>query len=87
MNLKDMAIFAGVALVAYSMLVRRDTKAASTTEIQNTALPGQTGYGWRYFSDGTAIAPDGTYYLKGRLITSAVYDGVSVGANYSNLTM
>jgi len=32
------------------------------TEITNPALPGQTGYGWRYFSNGTAIGPDGKYY-------------------------
>ncbi len=28
-------------------------------------LPGQPGYGWQYFSDGTAIAPDGSYYSSG----------------------
>lgn len=33
-------------------------------------LPGQEGYGWRYFSDGTAIAPSGKYYYQG----SEVYD-------------
>lgn len=32
------------------------------TEITNPSLPGQTGYGWRYFSNGTAIGPDGKYY-------------------------
>lgn len=35
------------------------------TEISNTALPGQPGYGWTYFSDGTVIGPDGTYYYNG----------------------
>lgn len=85
MNMKDIVIFAGVALAAYWALNRRDVKAAFSTEIENNALPGQTGYGWRYFSDGTAISPDGTYYNKGRQVYSA-YDGVSVGANYPNLT-
>lgn len=83
--MKDILIFAGVAMAAYMLLMRRDAKAAWTSEIENKALPGQVGYGWRYFSDGTAISPDGTYYLKGRQITAS-YDGVSVGSNYTNLT-
>lgn len=36
----------------------------SITEIPNNAQPGQEGYGWRYFSDGTVIAPNGTYYYR-----------------------
>lgn len=31
-------------------------------EIPNPAQEGQTGYGWTYYSDGTAIAPDNKYY-------------------------
>jgi len=38
--------------------------------------PGDAGYGWKYFTDGTAINPDGTqYYQGGQLIWNA--------ANYS----
>lgn len=37
----------------------------NTTGIANTALPGQEGYGWQYYSDGTAIGPDGRYYYQG----------------------
>ena len=37
---------------------------ASITEIPNNAQPGQEGYGWRYFSDGTVISPTGTYYYR-----------------------
>lgn len=40
------------------------------TAINNTALPGQTGYGWQYFSDGTAISPSGQYYFNGQLVWS-----------------
>lgn len=87
MNMKDISIFLGVAFAAFYLLNRRGVKAAFTTEISNTALPGQTGYGWRYFSDGTAIDPNGNYYLKGAPIYTASYDGVSVGANYTNLTI
>lgn len=36
-----------------------------TTEIPNDDLPGQPGYGWTYYSDGTAIGPDGSYYFNG----------------------
>lgn len=40
------------------------------TEITNTALPGQPGWGWRYYTDGTAISPDGNYYLNDQLVYS-----------------
>lgn len=40
------------------------------TEINNTALPGQQGYGWSYYSDGTAISPTGDYYYNGQRVWS-----------------
>ena len=40
------------------------------TEIPNTTKPGETGYGWKYYSDGTAISPTGSYYYQGQ----SVYD-------------
>lgn len=40
----------------------------ATTEIPNSALPGQTGYGWTYYSDGTAIDPNGAYYSGGQAV-------------------
>lgn len=33
--------------------------------IQNQALPGQPGWGWTYYTDGTAIDPQGCYYKDG----------------------
>lgn len=39
-------------------------------EIPNAALPGAAGYGWKYYTDGTAISPDGKYYFQGE----EVYD-------------
>lgn len=39
-------------------------------EISNPAQPGQTGYGWRYFSDGTTISPNGEYYKDGQPVWS-----------------
>jgi hypothetical protein len=41
-----------------------DMGDAGTSEIANPAAPGEAGYGWRYFSDGTVIAPDGGYYAN-----------------------
>lgn len=51
--------------------------STGTTEIRNDDLPGQSGYGWRYYSDGTSIGPDGTYYQNGAAIWSAP-DSVAV---------
>lgn len=42
--------------------------APMASEIGNTALPGQPGWGWKYYSDGTAIDPAGNYYMNGQLI-------------------
>jgi hypothetical protein len=38
------------------------------TEITNTAGEGEAGYGWKYYSDGTAISPDGVYYYQGKKV-------------------
>jgi hypothetical protein len=39
-----------------------------TAEIANPSNPGQTGYGWKYYENGTAISPDGKYYKEGQLV-------------------
>jgi len=39
-------------------------------EIANPAQPGQEGYGWRYFSDGTAISPTGDYFFDNQEVWS-----------------
>ena len=57
------------ALVGLLKGVKSAEQAPSmTNEIQNSALPGQTGYGWRYYSDGTAIDPNGAYYSGGQAV-------------------
>lgn len=33
-----------------------------TNQIANSASPGDAAWGWSYFTDGTAIGPDGSYY-------------------------
>ena len=50
------------ARTTLSELLKPDT--GGTTEITNNALPGQPGYGWKYYSDGTVISPSGDYYNK-----------------------
>lgn len=51
---------ADTGLITYDpSLIHNDTEV---TEITNPALPGQEGYGWRYFSDGTVMSPTGQYY-------------------------
>lgn len=47
------------------------TSAQMATAINNPALPGQDAWGWSYFTDGTAIAPNGDYYLNGTKVWSA----------------
>ena len=43
---------------------------SKTSEIPNTAQPGEFGYGYRYFSDGTVIDPYGNYFKDNQLIWS-----------------
>ena len=44
--------------------------AGYAKQIFNTATPGQEGWGWQYFSDGTSIGPDGSYYQNGQKVWS-----------------
>ena len=47
---------------------KTDTSSLSGI-LPNNALPGQPGYGWQYFANGTSIGPDGTYYQNGVAVT------------------
>lgn len=38
------------------------------TEIANQALPGEPGWGWRFYSDGVAIDPAGAYFKNGQKV-------------------
>lgn len=53
-----------------AMGINPDTLQSETTAIENTAQPGQEGYGWQYFTDGTVIDPSGNYYRDGQIIWS-----------------
>ena len=61
------------ALDALSKLVGKFTNPKDTSGaslIANTANAGESGYGWKYYSDGTAIDPSGNYYYQGDLVYS-----------------
>jgi hypothetical protein len=73
-NLLTITAGAVVAFLAVQILKRRTAAGAATpaaggagyaTQIETLALPGQAGWGWQYFTDGTAIGPDGAYYHNG----------------------
>lgn len=73
----DDLIILGMAAVAVYLIVKGGAKFATTTsgagyvkEIANNAAPGQSGYGWRYFTDGTVIDTQGNYYVNGDLVWS-----------------
>ena len=52
--------------------------STGATELPNTAAPGTEAYGWKYYSDGTSISPNGEYYQGGQLIWSpTMYSGSS----------
>jgi len=62
------------------------------TEIANPALPGQEGYGWKYYSDGTVVSPSGAYYYDGEKVWSPDGSGVTgflknIGGSAANALM
>jgi hypothetical protein len=46
-------------------------------EISNTSLPGQEGYGWKYYDNGTVIDPQGRYYFDGQMVYDPAVGDVS----------
>jgi len=76
MNNDNLILLAVVGLVAYFLI----NKAGGTNTIKNVGKPvgifgiseiftgakdGQVGAGWRYFTDGASISPEGIYYMNG----------------------
>ena len=67
-NLKDAGLTGdAIASALKSIGINFDP---ATSQIDNTAQPGTEGYGWQYFSDGTAIDPSGGYYYQGQPVWS-----------------
>jgi hypothetical protein len=61
---KDDLMMLGALLVGAAFFMTKSKAAAprgGVTEIQTAG----DANGWRYFSNGTAISPDGTYYQGG----------------------
>jgi len=82
MKTDNLILLAAVASAVFLWLNRNAIRAAlaSGQTIANGATAGQPGFGWQYFTGGTAISPEGDYYFGG----SKVYDGVTVGTAYKN---
>ncbi|MFZ3221285.1 MAG: hypothetical protein WA174_14705 [Rhodoferax sp.] len=62
---QPLSLFKSTAPAPTSNGAARTNAVNNTYEITNTATPGQTGWGWKYYSDGTSIGPDGRYYSGG----------------------
>ncbi len=68
---------AGVAVWLIVQAKKTTTKTSSTGAASSftneifDAGGGQFGNGWRYFSDGTAIDPSGSYYYGGQRVYTA----------------
>lgn len=75
---QDLSFDSGTSLPGSSVdLVDNPTDTTSgegfTTPIEifnSASKPGDPGYGWKYYTDGTSISPDGKYYYQG----DQVYD-------------
>lgn len=84
------AMAAGVLLFVVSKTGKTPLGAGGTTP-GSTGIPANTGgvsevmnpnggawsNGWQYFTDGTAISPDGKYYFQDKL----VYDPAALFGN------
>ncbi|WP_317205568.1 hypothetical protein [Janthinobacterium sp.] len=72
MMMKNESMMLLAVAVAISLYMVKKAKAAtpSTTAPTRTTeiIPNGDANGWRYFSDGTAIGPDGVYYKGGNVI-------------------
>lgn len=79
MKMNQNAIVLGLAAVAVYFITQSKKKpvglagltstSKATAEIFDTTNGGSRfANGWRYFSDGTAIDPNGDYYQGGQLI-------------------
>jgi hypothetical protein len=78
----NLLIIAAGAGVLYLLYRRSRLNSANTinnlgksvngiSEIFTGAKVGASGYGWRYFTDGTSIDPNGNYYVNGQKVWSA----------------
>lgn len=65
------ATSAGMGYVAPTGSTAQTLNNGGAVLVPNTALPGQPGWAWQNFTDGTSIAPNGDYYMNGTLVWTA----------------
>lgn len=63
MKEKELMIIAGAAALIF--LVTRKEWKSDWSAPQRVQV--EAGNGWQYFTDGTAISPNGVYYKNGQL--------------------
>lgn len=73
MKTEYLILLAGLGVAAYLALRPKATastgsKRAPTAGGATEITPDGAAFGWRYFSDGTAIDPYGAYYKNGQLV-------------------
>lgn len=84
-NMKEAGVTSEGIAAALRSIGLSPSGVETGTEISNTANPGQEGYGWRYFSDGTVIDPNGNYYRDGQVIWSPNQNtDTDESGNYNN---
>jgi hypothetical protein len=76
MKKEEMLILGGAALAVLFILKKGGAASAAAAVQQFTKeifdAGGKTfANGWRYFNDGTAISPEGDYFMKGQLVYKA----------------
>lgn len=80
MRNQDLMILAAAGIAAYLILTKsgaiKGVSAGALTGNYNTTKVGDYN-GWQYFSDGTAIGPDGAYYYQGQMVSPASYGRVA----------
>ncbi|MCK9991393.1 MAG: hypothetical protein RugAbin2_02407 [Rugosibacter sp.] len=81
MKTNEILILLAAAAAAFFLLKKNAVAAvqpAGTSSLAdmvsgifNPAMAGDPGFGWQYFTNGTAIDPAGNYYFEGRKVWSA----------------
>lgn len=57
--------------------VLKDVYDYTVKEVMDVTTGKQYENGWRYFSNGIAISPDGTYYQNGKFVWAPTGSGAS----------
>ena len=82
----------GMGLGALGSLFGMGSSAAKPTGYVNaltnySTTPGQAGYGWQYFDNGTTISPQGEYYFGGEKVWAPDAVAVNPANSYMSSDM